>query len=142
MSATACVVQRDTEPTGEKEGDISLMTRESGNLVGITWYLATLNGNKVSKGQGGKPLSLLFNDEKNKASGFAGCNQFFSIFSIEQEKLTLGALAMTRKHCTKYSLLERQFTKALNETRYFDIKENQLHLSDQQQNVIAIFIQG
>ncbi len=109
------------------------------NLYIHEWRLITLRGKKAAKGESGHQLSLMFDNEFNKVSGYAGCNRFFGTFTLEQNAIQVSSLGMTRKFCAKKSELEASYTGALQQASHYMIEENKLLLSDSQNNVIAVF---
>jgi len=62
--------------------------RDMGDLSGTEWTAAM--GKKANVGQ-----TINFKD--GDISGFGGCNQFFGQYTQDGGKLTIGALASTRK---------------------------------------------
>lgn len=108
-------------------------------LYGQNWTLAFLGDTKAAKGYGGKPLSILFDQNSQKISGFAGCNRYFSSFTVNNDGLNLGALGMTRKACGKNSGIEHRYSKMLSQVSFFQLSDKQLMLLDQQKNIIATY---
>lgn len=109
------------------------------NLYIHEWRLVSLSGKKAAKGESGHQLSLMFDNEFNKVSGYAGCNRFFGTFTIEQNNIQVSSLGMTRKFCAKKSELEASYTRALQQATQYVIEDNNLVLSDKQNKVIAVF---
>lgn len=75
------------------------------------------------------------------ASGYAGCNQWFSSVTHSGEALRFGTIGTTRRACTSelQAGTERSFLEALRATRYAHYDQGALVLLDQQQQVIARF---
>lgn len=70
-------------------------------------------------------------------SGFAGCNHITGGYTLEDDQLSFGPTAMTRRACIEGEELEREFAKALRETRSYDIVGDVLRLRDGTGTVIA-----
>ncbi len=138
ISASACslVTETQAEPvlmTKTIEADETLLYQSQ-------WQLISLHSKKAGKGVGGYRLSINFDPQNNKVFGFAGCNQYFSLFTVEADALSIGALGITRKHCAKHAELEAQFVGALSNTKFYRIESAQLVLLDAQKEPIALFV--
>lgn len=83
-------------------------------------------------------LTLTFEEESNKVSGFAGCNSFFGSYSVTNHNISFSQLAMTKKYCGDNSInnLESQFIKVLNQTKSFKIEGKTLSLLDKSASVV------
>ena len=75
------------------------------------------------------------------ASGYAGCNQWFSAVTHSGEALRFGNIGTTRRACTSevQAGTERSFLAVLRAARYAHYDQSALVLLDQQQQVIARF---
>jgi heat shock protein HslJ len=102
---------------------------------GTEWSLVTLNGTAVAT-TGRKPTLLLGND--NRASGFAGCNQFSGAYSLGSDSLKFSNMAMTRMFCADTADLEQGYVAALESIRAYRVSETTLELLDDQR-VVAVF---
>ncbi len=76
-----------------------------------------------------------------RASGYAGCNQWFASVTHEGEALRFGAIGTTRRACLNdvQAATERSFLEALRATRFAHYDQNALVLLDENQLVIAEF---
>ncbi len=81
--------------------------------------------------------SLLFQKESQQVAGFAGCNRFFSSFTVEGNNLKLGVTGLTRMMCQDMTV-EDAFVKALEQVRYFEVSGDELHLMDEDGNAIIL----
>lgn len=84
--------------------------------VGVTWKLVELNGQPAGLGANGQPASLILDSRGSKANGYAGCNQFSGTYTLADDALVFGPLAMTRMACAEGDALESGYTKALAAT--------------------------
>ncbi|MEP3654554.1 MAG: META domain-containing protein [Litorimonas sp.] len=60
--------------------------------------------------------------------GHGGCNQFFGQYTQEGQKLTIGALASTKKFCADVMDAENRFMKNLQDTRKIEATHLALRL--------------
>ena len=91
-------------------------TGPAGSPVGIEWKLAELDGKPAGNGATGQPATLVLSKDGSRASGYAGCNQFSGSFTLADNALVFGPLAMTRMACANGDALESGYTKALAAT--------------------------
>lgn len=118
------------------------VNQEASTLSQYEWRLMSLQGAKVGKGADGRMVSMNFNQETNRVSGYAGCNNYFSSFTVEGESLSIGALGMTRRFCEKKADLESRFSKMLTHAKFYQIDQDKLLLMDNEKNVTATLIKG
>lgn len=83
------------------------------SALGVEWRLVSLASAPVGLGANGQPLTLLLAEEGGRASGYAGCNQFSASYALAGSALKFGPLAMTRMACADGTVLETQYTQAL-----------------------------
>jgi len=102
--------------------------RDMGNLSGTDWAVTTKN--KTDIGQG-----LSFKD--GDISGFGGCNQFFGDYTQEGGKLTIGALASTRK-AGPHMKAETAFLAALQSARRFKGTPSEIKLYGEADDVLLV----
>jgi len=107
---------------------ISSFATASG-LEGIEWQLSGLHGAVVAPLPGGRQPTLRLDAEQSKASGFAGCNNYFTQYELDNKKLKFGPVAATRRACPDAeSVIERNFFAVLEQTRSWQIKDGKLTL--------------
>lgn len=90
------------------------------------WKLNSLPGEDLSVLS--KPITLNFNTSDAKASGFAGCNQYFSSYHSEQSSISFSGTGSTKMYCTQTMKLEDKFLEALANTNHFNVNGNKLQL--------------
>ncbi|NRD22314.1 META domain-containing protein [Winogradskyella litoriviva] len=92
-----------------------------------TYYVTQLGDTDVSSYK----ITINFDDTEKKVTGFAGCNSFFGTYTLENNTLTFGNIASSKKLCPgTISQTERQFLKALNSVNAFSIKDNLISFSE------------
>ena len=85
-------------------------------------YIITQIGNNKSISP---KLTISFDDELNRVTGFAGCNSFFGGYTAQNNDITFGNIASTKKLCQKeINDLERHLLKTLSMVNTFVIKDN------------------
>lgn len=103
--------------------DATVMKKDTANLSSGKYIVSTINGENIND------LTIEFDTENKKVSGFSGCNRFFGDYTIEGTTLSFGALGTTRKMCApKNNITEQNMLKALNEINGFKISRSRLHL--------------
>jgi heat shock protein HslJ len=68
-------------------------------LAGTSWTVATINGGRVIANA---PPTMEFSTDR-RVSGTTGCNQYSGLFSIEGNRITVGAMASTQMLCASAS---------------------------------------
>jgi len=96
--------------------------------VNIEWRLVAVAGSPAGTGANGQPATLRLDDVGQRASGYAGCNQFSASYTLSGNALTFGPLAMTRMACATGDALERSYATALEQTTEFKVTSKGLEL--------------
>jgi heat shock protein HslJ len=94
----------------------------------VDWQLIELDAKTAPAGAGGRRVTLRFDADSTRVSGFAGCNQFGGSYTIAGDSLHFGPLVLTRMACTDGMELETHFTTALNATRRYELTSTQFKL--------------
>lgn len=104
------------------------------------WQLVELNNEPVSPLAGEKRPHILLDSSQKKATGFAGCNNFFGSYEIDEDALKFGPVGSTRMACPDLQLnLETAFFNALDQTNRWEIKNDVLFFLDDSDVVLARF---
>ena len=118
-----------------------IVTIEPG-VMGFTdaeWLLVAVNGVSLLPPAAERIPSLKFDPAKREASGFSGCNNYFSRYEADGSALTFGPVGATRMACPETEMnLETTFLQALENTRTWRMMDNELVLLDENE-VIARF---
>ena len=94
----------------------------------IDLQLVAVAGAPAGTGANGQPATLRLDDVGQRASGYAGCNQFSGTYTMSGNSLTFGPLAMTRMACATGDALERSYAMALEQTTAFKVTSKGLEL--------------
>jgi heat shock protein HslJ len=83
--------------------------------------------------------TMIFEKEDFKVAGFAGCNTYFSTYTISGNTLSLGPAGATRKLCPDMSV-EDVFFKNLPDIARYEIIKKELYLYDQRDELLILAI--
>ena len=110
------------------------------SVSGAEWELIELRGQPAPLGAGGRRATLRFEADSARISGFAGCNRYFSSYTLSDDQPTLrfSAIGMTKMACSQGMDLERQFADALAQVTRYAIENNRLTLLDAS-SALAVF---
>ena len=90
-------------------------------------------------GQLSSSPTMIFEKEDTKLAGFAGCNNYFSTYTVEGNTLSLGPAGATKKMCPDMSV-EDMFFKNLPHIARFEIVKKELYLYDQKDEMLILAI--
>jgi heat shock protein HslJ len=97
----------------------------------VEWQLVEVAGTPVPPLVYKKQPSLRLDAALKKATGFSGCNNFFSGYEINGSSLKFGLIGATRMACPEQETrVETEFFKALERTRRWKIHDGMLLLTD------------
>lgn len=83
--------------------------------------------------------TMIFQEEDNRVSGFAGCNNYFSTYSVHNNALSFDKTGSTRKLCKDMSV-ENAFLKTLGSVVKYEVVKKELHLFDINNEMIMLAI--
>ena len=110
-------------------GATGCQTARSPGTLGGDWVLVELGGEPVELAEAERAPSISFDDGASRAEGFAGCNNFFSSYTVDGSSLTFGPVGSTRMACPGVEDdIEARFLGALRHTKAWRIKGGKLHL--------------
>lgn len=107
----ACGSQKTTQPqeTPSVEGE---------------WKLESLDGKPVTNLK--RPITLNFTEAEKRASGYAGCNQYFSSYTLTGSSFRFTAPGRTKMYCQETMELEERFIMALADVEVIKSEGNKL----------------
>jgi heat shock protein HslJ len=108
------------------------------SLASGEWKLKSLFDHDVSQLK--NPVTLKLDMAEKSASGFAGCNKYFSSFSAASSSIKFTEIGSTKMFCEKTMATEIKFTTALEQVDSFELRNNTLLLLADNK-VILEFIQ-
>ena len=120
--------------TSQTKSNVSEYSTMKDNLVlSGNYSITTLNEKSLAM-----DLSIEFDAETNKVSGFSGCNRFFGNFKTEGNTISLNQLASTKKLCRdENNAVESKMMAALDRVNTFEFKDEQLLLKNDGQVLIV-----
>jgi heat shock protein HslJ len=138
----------DGSGAGEAEVDEVEAEEESSagsaNLVESNWVLTTYDdgSGQLANVMPGVEVTALFTTD-GRVSGSAGCNDYVSLYNVEDNSVTISLPAMTRKDCVNppgIMIQETGFLGDLTTVASYQIKGNELQLLDEEGKVILTFL--
>lgn len=81
-------------------------------------------------------VTLTLNFTENTLSGYSGCNAFSGSFSLEENQITFGPIASTKKMCPEINN-ESMLYKAFENTQELKLDANTLVLMDRNGNTLV-----
>lgn len=108
-------------------------------LTGQVWNLTTLAGKPAVVGENAKAVNIEFLIEKNTYRGYAGCNNYSGRYETADNNLEIGPARATRKFCQNTSEQENKLFNALSAVDNYKITDKTLTITDDLNQVLAIF---
>lgn len=109
-------------------------------LTDKKWALRELKAEDLVSQGGNRKPHIIFDSEKNRVHGFAGCNSFFGQYQIEADgSVSFKNIASTKMYCAESMKTETAFLQALHHCNKLLLADNTLQLKDDENNVIAVF---
>jgi heat shock protein HslJ len=114
-------------------------TTTSTELTDRTWSLAAVDG-IASLPSGVATPTIRFGSD-GRVSGNTGCNGAGGGYELNEQRLTIGPLTVTRRACAarEGNELEHAYIRAVEATRQFRIAGGELELLDASGAVVARF---
>jgi len=85
------------------------------------WRLLELDGNPARSPEGSREIHLILDTNESRAHGFAGCNNFFATYQLEEDALSFSPIGSTMMACPGGMDTEQSFLAALGATTRVDI---------------------
>ncbi len=95
------------------------------NLMNGHYTVSELNGQEITT----QNPTITFDLNENRVYGYSGCNNFNGSFTVENNNITFGPIAATKKMCMDNSSEDELF-KILQGTKTFSVENNTLTLSE------------
>ena len=99
-------------------------------LENNVWVLKSLNDKKIFIPETGKEIFITFKSQGKQANGNAGCNTFYTSYTVVGNQLQFGPVARTEIFCKQQMDTENNFKKALEAAERFKIKGYKLYFYD------------
>ena len=103
-------------------------TKKSTELADTYWRLSAIHGTAVVTPEDKRSPYLQFITDGNVAQGYSGCNQFSGNWTIANERIELGPMAMTMMACADSMETETAFMQALEAMDNHRIQGDELRM--------------
>ncbi|MBX2983319.1 MAG: META domain-containing protein [Flavobacteriales bacterium] len=125
LSALAIGVILSANTCSDRENG---MAGENLDMIKGKWELQSLEGTPVKMPAGIEQPYLSIDSTGKNLSGYGGCNRIFGEFKVSNDSISFPGLAATRMYCEATQKIEDGFLKALNTTRTYTLKKDELVL--------------
>lgn len=102
--------------------------QQSPERLTAEWKLQRINGEDVSTLP--RPITLIFNAAENGIGGYAGCNRYFSTYTLHDSSIKFSAIGSTKMFCENGMAIEEKFILALAGIGSYKIEGSKLTLFD------------
>ena len=95
-------------------------------LVGVTWTLIELGGQPVPPGAGNRaPTLVVEGGGESRANGFAGCNRWFSAYTLTlPDQIQFTGPGATKMACDTGMELEQRYLAMLSQVRRYTMGDS------------------
>ena len=98
--------------------EVKSPTSKVATLANTSWKLVVMNGKRMRKGK----RAITLNFSESRASGFSGCNQYFSDYALSNSNdIKFTMIGSTKRGCfpQKITKRERRYLNILRATHSF-----------------------
>lgn len=107
------------------------------------WKLETLEGKDVSSSAlkaNKEEIGFSLNEKENRITGFAGCNNFFGTYKLEEgNRISFSALGATKMACPDKAFNESEFLEIFGMVDNYRITGDRLELNVGRRAPLAVF---
>jgi heat shock protein HslJ len=114
----------------------SFQIHSPAGLENTKWVLDTLNGSKINT-PAGKEITMIFDSNTKKVSGFGGCNSYFGTVKKELDKLNFSGIGSTKMACDDMNN-ETNYFSELPKVDKYDTRDNSLYLYNKSGNKVMV----
>ncbi|MDL5050121.1 META domain-containing protein [Oscillatoria amoena NRMC-F 0135] len=97
------------------------------SLQSTKWKLVHMEGEDLTILK--EPVTLVFNDDKTRISGFGGCNSYFGSYRISGNEIIFSQLGSTKMFCLETQKIEDAFFRLLPSVDSCKTKDDTLQLT-------------
>ncbi len=131
------------DATGALQASYSQQPAGASALVGPTWLMTAYNNGKqaVVSGVADTEVTAVFGAD-GQLSGSAGCNRYNAPYTVDGEKITIGAPATTRMMCPQPIMeQEAQYLAAIQLAATYNVQGSRLDLRSAEDALQATYTQ-
>lgn len=99
-------------------------------LAGTSWTLVEIEGAPLARDAALEPISIAFDADGSRVSGYGGCNRFSGGYVVTDARLRFEPLAMTKMACLKGGDHETAFHQALASVTQWRIAGDTMEMRD------------
>ncbi len=116
-------------------------TTSNNQITESYWKLETLDGKNIEALQANqKEIGFTLNEKENGITGFAGCNNFFGTYKLEEgNRISFSALGATRMACPDRAFNESAFLEMFGLVDNYRITGDKLELNVGKRAPLAVF---
>lgn len=96
------------------------------SLQSTEWKLIQLGSNDITTLK--EPITLLFNEDQSRISGFGGCNRYFATCQLSGNRIAISGAGSTKMFCEETMKYEDEFLRLLSQAETYQVKEGHLQL--------------
>lgn len=115
----------------------SFQIHSPAGLENTKWVLDSLDGSKINT-ESGKEITLIFDSETKKFSGFGGCNSYFGTVKKELDKLTFSGIGSTKMACDDMKN-ETSYFSELPKVKKYDTRNNSLYFYNKNGSKLMVY---
>jgi heat shock protein HslJ len=98
-------------------------------ITGKEWQVVTIGSTQAPVGAGGRFLTMNFDYETARVSGFAGCNQYSAPYVLTGDTLVFGPMVSTQMACIGGAdSVEREFLQSIPAIATWQVQDSILTL--------------
>lgn len=93
----------------------------------MEWHVSAIDGAALTDAPP-SPITLAFNAEEKRVSGFTGCNRFSANYQLDAQEISFGPLMATEMACATGMSSETKFLNAMRDVTAYAFVGNTLTL--------------
>jgi heat shock protein HslJ len=106
------------------------------SLHSTKWKLIRLGSENTTALK--EPITLVFNEDQSRISGFGGCNRYFGTCQLSGNRITISGTGSTKMFCEETMRYEDTFFRLLSEVETFQVKNGHLQLMTGNKKVLEL----
>ncbi len=97
-------------------------------ITGKDWVVTAVGDQIAPVGAGGRYLTMRFDADGARVSGFSGCNQYNAQYTVTGDSIAFGPVVSTKMACEGFDSLEQAFLGAIPATARLQLADSSLVL--------------
>ena len=125
----SCTSQKNVCNGGTNTDTISITDKE--------WIVVAFANEKIEQLSAERFPTMKLSE--GKITGYSSCNRMQGTYTMEKDKITFGAIAVTKMFCFDTQEIEEKYLKALPEVRSWKCEQDKLYFLDENKQIIITF---